>query len=149
MFQVLYRVRTSDCPREGTEGFLAAVRLLLKSFIACIFSRSVMLITQSHDVIYHKSHLTWSTRIKILDSSLSMRQNSRSAGHRRKYDTTRAFFITVLAISVLVVWTLITGPDNRSHKLIKRELHIVNEGEISKPVNLDVSIPDSLPVANC
>lgn len=73
--------------------------------------------------------------------------NSRSAGHQRKYDTTRAFFITVLAISVLVVWTVITGPDSRSRKLIRRgdylqrKLHIANESEISKPVNLEVSVP--------
>lgn len=76
-----------------------------------------------------------------------MWQNSRSAGHQRKYDTTRAFFTTVLAISALVVWTVITGPDYRSRKSIRRgdnlqgKLYIANESEIPKPVNLEVSIP--------
>lgn len=74
-----------------------------------------------------------------------MRQNSHSAGRQRKYHTASAFFTSVLAISALVVWTVLPGLDNESRRLIRRgdylerELHITSESEISKPVDLEVS----------
>lgn len=74
-----------------------------------------------------------------------MRQNSRSAGHQRKYDTARAFFTSILAISALAVWTLVPGSEKQSRRLLRRgdypqrELHITGESEISKPLDLEVS----------
>ena len=75
-----------------------------------------------------------------------MRQNSRYAGNQRKYDTARAFFTSVLAISAIVVWTVLLGSDKQSPRLIRRggyfqrEFHIESEIEISKPADLEVGV---------
>ncbi|MCJ1347378.1 hypothetical protein MMC31_005602 [Peltigera leucophlebia] len=73
-----------------------------------------------------------------------MRQNSHSAGKQRKYDIARAFFTSLLAISALVVWTVVPGSDRRlvrRGEYLQSAFHITGENEASKPVNVEVSAP--------